>query len=297
MSEEMDLELITPKIAEKYLNTNKSNRHLTEGHAEKMAADMTAGKWTSCYAPIIFYEDGDLGDGQHRLWAIAMSGVAQRFIVIRGVSREAGLNFDTGKVRTLVDNARISGADRELSNSLVATARAVEIGNRVAVKKGGSQSRALSISEQVEIVAKHREAAGWAVSHGPNGRFLRNAVVLGAIARAWYHEADKERLARFSEVLSKGFAENMGESAAIALRNYLQTKGQTATVGTEWRLTFMKTQNAIRYFMLGRQLTAIKVISDEAYPAPGHGQARSSRQMTAEKRRNQRARASAAAAA
>lgn len=294
MNEQMTVEMITPKMAEAYLNSNRSNRKLTEGHAEKLAADMSAGKWTACYMPIVFYADGDVCDGQHRLWAITISGTTQRFIVIRGASREAGLNLDTGRVRTLVDNARISGVDRDLSNGLVATARAVEVGDRV--KPGAS--RALSMSEQVAIVAKHREAAAWAVSHGPRGRFLRNAVTLGSLARAYYHESDKDRLHHFSEVLSNGFADGIGDSAAIALRNFLQSKGQMAIVGTEWRATFLKTQNAIRYFMLRRQLTMIKVVEAEAYPLPEQGKMKPSSKLAAERhRRSAQAKTSSHAAA
>jgi len=100
------LETITPTKAHTWLNRNTSNRKLRDGWVEKYASDMRAGKWTECIVPIVFYENGDIADGQHRLWAIIESDTPQRFFVLHGLTREAGLNIDTGGGRNLVDNAR-----------------------------------------------------------------------------------------------------------------------------------------------------------------------------------------------
>lgn len=74
---QLTVEKITPKIAEAWLNANTCNRKLRDGIVERYAADMTAGKWTECPEPISFYVDGDLADGQHRLFAITESGTTQ----------------------------------------------------------------------------------------------------------------------------------------------------------------------------------------------------------------------------
>jgi hypothetical protein len=257
------VETITPKVAEGMLNRNTINRSLRPGLAEKYERDMKIGKWGRCTAPIVFYDTGDVADGQHRLLAICTSGVPQTFLVLRGLPRPEGLNIDTGGPRTLVDNARISGLDVTLNNTIVAVAKGMEMGDR--------STDPLSNSQVLSMVAKHRRAAEWASHHGPVGRFLRNAMVLSAIGRACYYEKDMDRLARFSEVVRTGFAEGPKESAAIALRNYLQMKGQAnvRVGGALWRDTFLKAMNAIHYFMRGKPLTIIKVVKDEAYPLPG----------------------------
>lgn len=256
---ELKQETITPKKAEQYLVRNTSNRKLREGVAEKYAADMKRGKWTECPVPIVFYENGDVADGQHRLWAIIESDTPQKFYVGRGLSREAGLNLDTGLTRTLVDNARISGLDGGLTNELIACARAVEEGDR--------QSRGYSNAKRLELVEKHREAATWACAHGPRGRTIRNQCVLSAMARAWYHEPDKQKLERFAKVLTTGLADGEVESSAIALRNYLLSR-KNAHLNQLFRETFLKVQNAIHYFMRGKKLMIIKVVKDEMYPRP-----------------------------
>lgn len=262
MTTEISMELITPKKAEQMLNANKGNRSLRPGVAEKYAADMSAGKWTQCTVPISFYENGDVADGQHRLFAIIESGTSQRFIILRGLERKDGLNIDTGLGRTLVDNARISGENTELTNELISICRGVDIGAR--------QQGALSNSQRLDFVAKHEEAARWAISNGIRGRGLRNAITLSAVTRAWYHEKDKERLQRFCEVVTTGFSDGKHESAAIALRNYLlseRTQGVTNSTPL-WRDLFLKAQNAIKYFMQGKPLTVIRETKEEAYPLP-----------------------------
>lgn len=255
----MEEERITPSKAEKYLNRNKSNRALRSGAVEKYAADMKAGKWTQCLAPIAFYEDGDVADGQHRLYAIIESGLPQSFFVVKGVSREAGLNIDTGATRSLVDNAHIAGKEG-ISHMMIAYAIGVSLGNRASY--GG-----LSNSQKLTCVDKHHDAVRFAVDHGAQGRLLRNAPVNSAIARAWYHEEDKERLTMFGTVLSKGFANGDEDSAAIAMRNYLMSHNG-ATASGQWRDTFLKVQHAVWMFMRRRRLLVIKTQSTERYPLP-----------------------------
>lgn len=254
---------ITPARAEKMLNSNKSNRKLREGQVEKYASDMRNGAWTQCVDPIVFYDDGDLADGQHRLWAIVESGTTQTFIVVQGISRADGLNINTGLIRSLVDNARISGANANLSNRLISVARAVEQGSRW----GAPGTAALSAAQTLEYVERHSEAAHWALANAPRGRAFSHAIVLAAMARAWYHEPDKARLAQFAEVLTTGFMNEHGDGAAIALRNWL---GSCTGFGRSdiWRDAFLRTQNAIHYFMRRKKLTIIRSVAEEAYPLP-----------------------------
>lgn len=253
------IESISPDKAEKYLNRNTSNRKLRDGVVDKYAHDMKNDNWTECIAPIAFYENGDVADGQHRLWAIIESGKTQKFYVLRNVSRDAGLNIDTGLSRTVVDNARISGMDTGLTNELVSVARAAEYGTR--------QRDAIPNSLKLDIVEKHRAAGDWACAHGPRGMSIRNQCTLAAVARAWYHETDKEKLSRFCKVLSTGVVSGEHETAAIALRNHLQTK-RNAHLNQVFNETFLKVQNAIEHFMNDKPMAFARVPRAEPYALP-----------------------------
>lgn len=260
---QLTVETVTPKKAQQYLNRNKSNRTLRAGVVERYSEDMRNEAWTICTAPIVFYDNGDIADGQHRLWAIIESKKSQEFFIMRDLPKEAGLNIDTGLGRSLVDAAKISGIDEGLTHTLISTCRAYHFGHR---NKIGIKGRSASNSEKLEWVAMYREPCEWAIHHGPVGKFVRNSIVLGAIARAVTYEKDPERLARFSDVLTKGFAVAEDESSAVAIRNYLLKLGQSASTDALWRDTFMKVQNAIWYFMRKKPLFVIKAQTDERYP-------------------------------
>jgi hypothetical protein len=258
-----ELKAITPVMAERWINEfNNSNRKLREGVAEKYAADMLNGKWTKCPAPIAFYDDGQLADGQHRLWALVISGMTLEFVVVTGLSREDGLNIDTGLGRSLVDNARISGQSERLSNVLVSTARAIEFGSSNAT----AGKRALTFAETIEIVNAHREAALFAERVVKRKQGLCGATIYAAVGRAFEHGVDPTKLERFCQVLGTGLYEGDSETAAIILRNYLLSKNGTANATAMWRDTFLRAQRAIQAFVEGRRLTIIRAGEDEIYP-------------------------------
>lgn len=257
---ELTQELVTPKMAEAWLNLNTNNRPLRDGVVEAYAADMKSGNWTTCPEPISFYGDGSLADGQHRLFAITESGCSIRFPVARGLHKRDGLNLNMGLGRTLVDNARISGTDPELTTALISTARAIAEGD----VGTGRQTNA----QKLEFVERFRGPAAWAVAVTPRVRYLCNAPIMAAVGRAYMVEKDHEKLKRFCVVMGKGFAEGSADSAAIAIRNYLLSRSSTTSSAANWRDTFLRVQNAISYFMKGKRLTISKSVADEVYPLP-----------------------------
>jgi hypothetical protein len=261
MTTNIAVEKVTPKMAADWLNANKINRALRAGIVEKYASDMRAGKWTQCTVAVSFYDDGNIADGQHRLWAIVESGATVPFIVARGLTRPDGLNIDTGLTRRLADNARISGSGENLTHEFVAACRAIEYGARRETNPVAS-----SFAAKLEYIFRHREAAEWACTHGPRGKTIRNSAMLGAIGRAYYAEGPGERLIRFCEVAGGAYSEGRSESAAVTIRNYMIAKGSATLSDIGWLEMFLKIQNAIAYFMRGSSLTILRAVNDEAYP-------------------------------
>lgn len=253
------VESVTPKKAIAWLNLNTSNRRLRNGVVEKYTRDMKNGDWTNCVAPISFYQDGEVADGQHRLWAIIDSGTTQRFIIVRGLNREDGINIDTGLNRDLSDSANISGVDKGLSRLLLVASKAIATGV-------GTSDRGISNTERLMWATKYREAANFCNSHVPRVKYMATGAMLGAIGRAYLHEGDKERLKRFASILKSGFVENEDETAAVAMRNYLLAKGITATSGLNWNETFNKAQNAIWLFMRRKVTRIVRTTEQERYP-------------------------------
>lgn len=93
-------ELVTPAIAEKWLDANHKNRPMHPETVEKYARDFAQGAWTLNGTTIKFAFDGTLIDGQHRLTACVLSGVPFTTFVVRGLDPDAFQSIDLG-TRTL----------------------------------------------------------------------------------------------------------------------------------------------------------------------------------------------------
>jgi hypothetical protein len=102
---------VTPRLATEWLNLNPNNRKLRPTHAETFQRDMEAGEWhEEIIAGIHFVtEDGLLGDGQHRLRAIELSGLPQ-WCLVQNVPRSAiAAAVDRGARRSATDALHFHG--------------------------------------------------------------------------------------------------------------------------------------------------------------------------------------------
>lgn len=101
-----DIVMVTPEIARSWLATMLPNRSLSKNLVSKYAADMRAGRWVLSAQPVQFDEDGNLFDGQHRLWAICEADLPiQMFVVYNAPA----LHVDEGRSRKVSDKIGIAG--------------------------------------------------------------------------------------------------------------------------------------------------------------------------------------------
>jgi hypothetical protein len=100
---------VTPDQAKEWLKVNTHNRSLRKGNAERYARDMTAGKWLMNGEAIKFGADGTLLDGQHRLTAVVLAGVAVDMLVITGLEGETQETMDAGAKRRTADAFGLRG--------------------------------------------------------------------------------------------------------------------------------------------------------------------------------------------
>lgn len=102
-------ERVGPEEAMKFLEENKLNRTLRDRQVRAYSADMKAGKWRKNGETIKVAHNGNLLDGQHRLWAIIESGCTLMFLVVRGLDPEDQATVDTGARRTYADALKLRG--------------------------------------------------------------------------------------------------------------------------------------------------------------------------------------------
>ncbi len=100
---------MTPKLAEEILTKNTLNRPLRAGRVERYAADMSAGNWRLNGETIKITDDGQLLDGQHRLFAVIESGKTIDMLLIEGLDASVMPTIDTGAQRSFADVLAIGG--------------------------------------------------------------------------------------------------------------------------------------------------------------------------------------------
>ncbi len=111
MSSKVSVEMIevSPQMATKWLEHNRNNRNIRDQHVEILARDMRMGNWKFNGDTVRFDENGNLADGQHRLWAILHSGTTQKMLVVRGIEEDAFDTIDSGAARTAGDALKRRG--------------------------------------------------------------------------------------------------------------------------------------------------------------------------------------------
>jgi len=105
--------LITPKMAEELLKRNPvgANRKALLSTITYYSAQMKRGDWPKTGQPVIFKDNGDLADGQHRLWAGYLSGTAFETYVVTNVPSHPRLfaYIDNGKIRSAANALQTAG--------------------------------------------------------------------------------------------------------------------------------------------------------------------------------------------
>lgn len=92
---ELDVISLTPALAVDLLERNKINRPLNQAHVERIAREITKGRWQFNGDTIKISDTEDVIDGQHRLWAVIEAQAAVETVVVRGVHKDAFSTVDT----------------------------------------------------------------------------------------------------------------------------------------------------------------------------------------------------------
>jgi hypothetical protein len=98
-----EVTVITPELADAWLEANTRNRHLSEPLVSRYAEAIRRGEWQLNGDPIRFDEEGVLLDGQHRLAAVAKAHIPIHSLVLHGVPALAQDTMDTGRKRSIAD--------------------------------------------------------------------------------------------------------------------------------------------------------------------------------------------------
>ena len=103
---------VTPELAKTWLQSNTNNRTPRQNHVDFLVNEIKTGAWKITHQGIAFSTDMVLLDGQHRLMAIAKSGVTVQMLVTFGLESDSMSVIDGAQiVRSSFDRMRLLGED------------------------------------------------------------------------------------------------------------------------------------------------------------------------------------------
>ena len=254
---------VTPAMAENWLDTaNKSNRQLRLSLARKYAKDMEEGRWDVTHQGIAFYDDGSLADGQHRLMAITVANRPVKMMVTQGLPRSTAQAIDQNAPREMFDVIRIAGGPEWATRDAVAIARKVLVGM-------DSNARLMPTAHEVSnFLNKHSEQLQFTASLTPRRRrYLTTTALSACYFCAVAAGEEREKVARFAEIMWSGEISGPSENAAIRLREYLLNNPH-AWNGNVRPETCRRAQKAIKIFCMGEPLTRLYAPDTLSYPTP-----------------------------
>jgi hypothetical protein len=248
--------LIGPKEAAMLLHSNVNNRPISEKHVALLANSMKKGEWALNGEPLIFFKDGTLGNGQHRLYAIIRSETTQQFLVVRGVDNATFSTMDGGRKRAGSDVLSLAG--EENSVTLSSTARAFLMYHLT-----GRSAFLITPSQILTCVKENPDLRVWNTKRVSVKSLKRFPSALAAYATIAARKHGDEPMNIFFDQLATG-ADLKAGSPALLLRDRLTTN-QVSKLSKQMQNAFMI--KAINAHIQGRQLGFLRWKDDEDFPS------------------------------
>jgi len=204
---------------------------------------MAANRWTEG-SPILFFPDGTLADGQHRLMAVVASNVAIRFSVVTGVPFESKLNHNQGKLASAADVIRMTLGSDDVYG--VNTRRAAQYCRSICEIEQGR--RRASSGEIVQLFGTFKfglELIGPYSASNKKGTG-RVACWAGIIAASYY--VDPDTIKRFCSLFA-GMENPVCEYESVPMRLANDMLRNTEQGAVDRKKTFLKVQRAIKAFV------------------------------------------------
>lgn len=265
-------ESISPAQARKFLETNSINRLIRDSWVADLAARMRRGEWVLSPDPICVGTDGQLYNGQHRLWAVVYSETTQRFFFCRDCDPVVLRIIDSGNPRTVTDlvNIVLSTSGKEkLSTNVVAAVRAFyELPTRF--QGTWAPDRLIRAKDKA---AEHVFFAMGNLPYSKTARRLVNTASYGAVARAHANGVPEHLLAGFCKVYLHGDPSDVRDAK---VDSYVRRLRERITTSETWytgtiafrAMVYLTVTKAIRLFNEGKAESKIVLNTEDPYPLP-----------------------------
>lgn len=217
---------VTPGLAAAMLEHNTANRRINKAQLALQIGRLKRGNFILTHQGLAFAKSAALLDGQHRLLAVAQSGVSAPFMITFGAAQEEFTAIDTGRSRQAADLVGIKGLDQPALRSSVARVLLIAGGGATRPDVQFVLEKALEVAEDPRmVIALH---LGKAMPHG---------IAPTPVAAAYYwiatHSPKAMRVNEFFDGLPAG--ENLA-GVRLRLREWLRDTPKPQKIGSDRNL-------------------------------------------------------------
>ena len=241
---------------------NGENRDPSRGQYLGIQQDIEAGNWLLTHQGVAFDGEGQLVDGQHRLFAILEADRPVLSVIMVNISRDAVPVMDRHRARRARDLLEFAGS--RMTSFQESVIRRGMLG-----LKGGSS--VVTIPQIMGFLELYQADLEWAVAQFP--KRISGVVVsplVAAVFRAKVNASSEEvlHLEKFCEVMNTSVAESAEERAAILLRDWLITPNRSTRKSASGISVYGRCSRAIRAFLDREPLTRLYSSTAELFPLP-----------------------------
>jgi len=104
-----EVKTVTPKMCMKWLEKNKNNRPLNQRHVNVLTRTILKGDWDLNGESLKFDIEGNILDGQHRMWACVEANTSFDTLIVHNLPRGSFDTIDTGRIRQAHDVLAMKG--------------------------------------------------------------------------------------------------------------------------------------------------------------------------------------------
>lgn len=280
---QVGVELVTPSLAEQWLQHNLHNRPVRKFGLKRYVERMERGKWRVSPDAIAFDQHGHLRNGQHRLRAVVETGTPQYFIVGKNFEEDVFPFMDGGFQRSLADHLHAEGFTNV--NNVAAVLRPIaNIAKTGAVTRhnssGTASSNLLDTDDYIDYAKRYRDEASLAASRASTiasrNPGMTPGAVIGIILCLYGQEHPIED---FITAVVDGIGIEDARSPAYLLRKRLE-QARRQDANREYSIRQRNTARMPRYEMLaywtlaanlwarGEKRTMIKWVPTKQNPFP-----------------------------
>lgn len=245
-------ELITPDTAKAYLTRNLVNRTVKRSNVESFVRALKRGTFKTTPSGIAFDTEGTLVDGQHRLLAIAVSGIPATMNITTDVAKDVVEYIDRGTTRSVRDVLSIQ-ARRNPSDvpCVPANTKLISALNQLAACTVVSSRLKTGVDDVCALMNEFRPAAEAVYSElMTKSKMKARAPIFAAAIAAVSCGVDINAIVRFFQIVFCDDATGCDEyniNAALNFKSQIE-QARAARVNIERKKLYLTAQNAIYHF-------------------------------------------------